>query len=175
LSTLPETHELPDNLPTTLRALVDYWRGECDRLGRVPSMAEFNLMDIYKIAPRLFIGDRILSADGHVRYRWRYWGTTLCTFVGADLTGKYLDETHDEKAHDAAIKYYDWALENNKPQYFRQTISVRGAEHTYWEYERVIVPLTDQDRQAQHIVGVYVSEHEDHRQLTENLPNQVLH
>ncbi len=158
---MPDINDLPEKLPPILQELVDYWRIVSDKVGRLPSLNDINLIDIYKIAPRIFIADRVEDSEDRIRYRWRYWGTTLCDFVGADLTGKFLDVTHDDKATSAAMKYYEWALENGKPHYFCQAIRVKESPNTYWDYERLIVPLEDKTGQPGHILGVYVSEHEN--------------
>ena len=158
---MPETYDLPEDLPPVLQELLDYWLAVSDRTGVLPTLSDINLMELYRIAPRLFIGDRVRAENGNIRYRWRFWGTTLSIFVGADLTGKFLNQTHDEKATAAAIKYYEWALENGKPHHYCQGISVVGSENTYWEYERLIVPVADKTGQPGHIMGVYVSDQED--------------
>jgi len=158
---MPETNELPKNLTPVLQELLNYWTGACERLGQLPSLDDLNLIDIYKIAPRLFVGDRCQDEAGRVRYLWRFWGTSLCTFVGGDLTGKFLDQTHDQDATTAATKYYEWALENHNPHHCRQAISVVGSERTYWDYERLIVPVADRSGHPGHVIGVYFSEQED--------------
>jgi len=159
-------------MPPVLQELVEYWRTVRERLGRVPSLSDIKLMDIYKIAPRLFIADRIKTEDGIIRYRWRYWGTTLSRFAGVDVTGKYLDETHDEKANAAAMKFYEWSLEQGEPHHSRQGIRVIGSQKAFWDYERVIVPLMDKAGQPGHIVGVYFSQQEGQSSKSESLPNE---
>jgi len=155
---MSEKFELPEKLPPDLQVLVDYWRTMRESLGHVPWLTEINLIDLYKIASRLFIADRVETEDGIIRYRWRYWGSTLCRFAGAEVTGKFLDETHDEEATAAATEFYDWALENGEPHHSRQGIRVIGTQKAYWTYERVIVPLMDKTGQPGHVAGVYFSE-----------------
>ena len=171
---MSEIPELPQNMPPVLHELVAYWRAVRERLGRMPSLSDIRMMDIYKIAPRLFIADRVETEDGIIRYRWRYWGTTLSRFAGADVTGKYLDETHDEKANAAAMRYYEWALEQGEPHYFCQDVRVIGSQNTYWEYERVIVPLLNKTGQPGHILGVYVSEQGHQPPMVEPESNETM-
>jgi len=161
-------------MPPVLQELIAYWRSVGERVGRVPSLSDIGLMDIYKIAPRVFIADRIKTEDGAIRYRWRYWGTTLSRFAGVDVTGKYLDETHDEKANAAAMRFYEWALEQGEPHHFSQDVRVIGSQNTYWQYERVIVPLLDKTGQPRHILGVYVSEQEHQTSMAEPVSSETV-
>jgi len=160
-----ENTDIPTDLPEKLQVLIDYWQDQVDRLGRLPMLDEINLMDIYKIAPRIFMADRIVLDDGAVDYVWRYWGGTLCQFAGADLTGKRLSQTHDDAAVNIALESYGWALKTGKPHYFAQALRVKGARHADWDYQRVIVPLSGRsspggEPEAKHILGVYVSVHD---------------
>jgi len=157
-------YKLPSRLPNDLQSLLHYWQNRQTQLGHLPSWADVNLMDLYAIAPRIFVADRTEKRSGSIRYRWRYWGTKLTTFVGADLTGKYLDDTHDSAANEAAFGHYEWVLQTRRPHYFNNHVSVIGARTPHWSYERLIVPLEGKTVRSGHILGVYVSE--DERRLS---------
>jgi len=171
------SHDLPKSMPPILQDLVTYWLGVIEKVGNIPQLNEISLMDIHKLAPRMFIGDRIVEDSGGIRYRWRYWGTQLSAFADADLSGKYLDETHNEQACATAIEHYEWSLNTGKPCYLRQNISIVDTHKGYKDYQRVIVPLANKSGQPAHILGVYVSDHENvwyNQEYTKNMDKVYL-
>ena len=152
-----EGSNFPEVLPVPLQELVDYWAGKRSSLGRLPALGDINLMDLYKLAPHLFICDRVIDETGNPRYLWRYWGTALASFTKFDATGKYLEESHEEDAIERASRMYGWVLDNAEPNYQKLRISVVGSLDRSWDYERVVVPLANKDGAPGHILGTYVS------------------
>ena len=158
-----EGSNFPDVLPAELQELVDYWADKRASLGCLPALSDINLMDLYKLAPRLFICDRVLDDSGNQRYMWRYWGTALTNFTRFDATGKYLEDSHEEDAVQRAMKMYDWVLDNAEPNYQKLKISVVGSSGRNWDYDRLVVPLADKGGRPGHILGTYVSDFEKDR------------
>jgi hypothetical protein len=151
---------LPDRLPPDLVMLLKYWQKLSSQIGQTPKLSDIDLMNLYQIAPRVFIADRIVENHDGVRYRWRYWGTACSLFVGSDLTGNYLDQTHDEKATQAALECYEWSINTGNPQHFRERVRVLSSHNVAWQYERLIVPLLGHSPETGHIIGVYYSKDE---------------
>jgi len=166
---MQDAYPLPADLDPILQQLVDCWQGKVDNLGRVPMLREMDLMELYAIAPRFFLADQIITDDGKIDYRWRYWGSTLCRFVSGDFTNKLLSDTHDARAAEHAREIYSWSMQHGKPQYSDEGMRLNKTYKVFWKYERVIVPLLQNTLnkddppvagQFGHILGVYISDND---------------
>lgn len=166
---MQDRYTLPTDLDPVLQHLVDCWQAKVDHLGRVPMRSEMDLMELYEIAPRLFLADQIIDDGGNTDFRWRYWGSTLCRFVSGDFTNKMLSDTHDARAAAHAREIYLWSMQYGKPQYSDQGMRLNKTHKVFWRYERVIVPLLQNTHNRDggpaadkfgHILGVYMSDHD---------------
>lgn len=153
-------HSSDADFSPVLYQAVDYWRLRRDRKGRLPALKDINLMDLYFVAPGIFIADLVEQKNGPPRFRWRYWGAKVTNFVGRDVTGMYLDETHDEDASREALESYTWSLAKGEPHFWRQTVRVRESARSHCTYERVVLPLADAAGVPAHLLGLYASDHE---------------
>ncbi len=148
--------KFPETLHPKLRLVFDYWSGLKAKLGRLPALDEIDLMDLWRVAPNLFILDLERSTDSRDRFLWRYWGTTLVNFTGVELTGKRLDQTHAEEAVVEAVAAYRWVLESGKPHYWQRGVRINETGKDFLRFERIALPLLDRDRKPGHILGVAV-------------------
>ena len=148
---------LPKNLSKELRIVIEYWLGLCKDLGRIPKLSEIELMDIWPVAPFLFIADLNSNDDGSPDYRWRYWGTALRDYTGIEGTGKFLHQTHDPEAVDDALQSYNKVLETSEPDHWIKHMRIVGIDGSHRVYERIIVPLLNDEEKPAHILGVFVA------------------
>ncbi len=148
--------EFPHTLHPDLQLVLDYWSDLKTTLARLPALDEIDLMDLWEVAPKLFIADFEESADQRSRFRWRYWGTGLVEYSGAELTGKYFDQTHTEEAVVEAGAVYRWVLESGEPHYWRQGVRTIDVDKTFLSYERIVLPLLNREGKPGHLLGIAV-------------------
>jgi len=137
------------NSPVT-RRLLDYW--DILRCGRArPRLRDFELMEIYEIAPTLVIRDLI---DGGAEFRCRYWGTRLVPFFGFDATGKLLMDCYVPDSAEVLRNRMLTAMTAEMP------IRVAGIVDLVdtivpKSYEAVWLGLDDDDGRPAHAVAVF--------------------
>ena len=148
---------LPVQLPPRLVSLRDYWQQLRAAKVGVPTVADIDLMAIYRDAPYVFIADRRVE-NGVSLYFWRYWGTAIRDLTGVEATGKFLHETHQHAGAEEARIDYDTVLADLKPSYWRRKVRTLGEDRSYLVYERIVFPLVDAQGVGAHILGVFSAE-----------------
>ena len=97
---MPDTFQYLDvgtiddcQLPTTI-VLKDYWESKYTLANDTPRYEDVNLMDLYKVAPLMFVKDVIDDGEDFVN---RFWGTELSSVIGLELTGVRVSEYQPER------------------------------------------------------------------------------
>jgi len=129
-------------------ALLQYWR-ELGGNDGTPAFSAFQLMDIYRFAPMIFIRDRV--EDGN-EFRVRFVGTKLTEWLGKELTGKLVRESFTAEAAKSLLKAFQTCADENCPV---RTVGyadfVEQREH--WNFESFYLPLLGPDGTVDHVVG----------------------
>ncbi len=143
------------DLHPELARVLEYWQARYLKAGRVPALRDIELMDFYDIADRMIIADRVGEIPDETYY-WRFAGTTLRDISGMELTGKHLHETHDAETTAAAVEVYRKMAIDGQPHYWARPAGVIDLDRSFIHYERVVVPLADDDGALVHLMGVFV-------------------
>jgi len=106
-------------------------------------------MDIYKVAPQLYIRDWV--EDGN-EFRVRFIGTKLTEWLGKELTGKLVCESFTAEAATSLLEAFRICASENCPV---RTVGyadfVERREH--WNFESLYLPLLGPDGTVDHVVG----------------------
>jgi len=135
------TSEVPNLRGRCCSALYRYWL-EKRRDAALPDWAAFAFMDLYRIAPFMFVLD-VTDPDDAGRLYYRFMGTQLVAYRRLrrfpDLTGKYFSEC--DRAYDPAAMaaaYMDCAR-SGRP--VLMTGEYR-TENSFGLHERLLLPWT---------------------------------
>jgi len=123
--------------------------------GEPPCIGDIDLMEIYKIADRLVLIDLEGDVAGKHRFKWRLAGTALRQIVGLELTGQYLDDVAEEKTANEAGRIYCQVLTNGAPHAWRHKVMIQAMNRNYVQYDRLLLPLADEEGHLRHLIGVY--------------------
>lgn len=119
-------------------------------------------MQIYEMAPYVFIGDRLQDVEGgtpgQTDYRWRYWGTAVRDLTGSEATGKRLSETHDAEAVTEALQSFADVLQSGKPDYWKRRVRTVAIDRSFLNYERIVFPLLNAAGEMAHVFGVFATD-----------------
>lgn len=129
---------LPSKLHPTLMRFRDVWidlKGDHD----MPGPDEFSLEHFAEFMPNICLIDVEPQSGTARRFRYKLVGQSLCEIIGADVTGRYLDEVYGEDAYDWLQSEYEEAIRNRKPSYhsfLRNTV-----DNALIFYERLLLPI----------------------------------
>lgn len=132
-------HDLGNLQGASTSALFDYWKTKKgDR--SVPDWADFEFMDIYKIAEVMAVLDVDPSFDAN-KLRYRYFGTKIVQYrrhrAYPDLTGKTFEQADRTYNSNALLDAYNGCIRTATPVVMKgeyQTDQSSGL------HERVILP-----------------------------------
>lgn len=142
-------HDLLGDPPSPLhRDLVAFldWLAGLRRDGEATTRAEdVNLMEVWRLAPRIEIADVLRYADGSFRYRWRYAGSAVREAWGGETTGRFLEETDTPASVREISQAYGEIIETGQPHYARRTVTSAQEDRSFLTYQRVAAPLAGAD------------------------------
>lgn len=138
--------------------LADYWLEKSDASPVVgPQWSQFELMDIYAIAPRVVIKDVI---NGGAEFRNRYWGTHITDAFHLDATGKITGEYLSAGFAKQGLDLLRMVIQEIRPvrvwgraEFFSQ------ADHK--TFEAAFVPLFGADGKATQVASAFRFEFTD--------------
>jgi len=151
---------LPDALNSDIAAVLAYWQAKCADAtpGPFPHLNDIGLMDLYKLAGNLLICDVVREDDPQPRYRWRYWGTSLTTFFGAEMSGRFIDDIYTPDAARKISSSYNWVLENKTIHYWHRHGGLAHDDKQHLQYERLICPVLGKSGEIDHLFGIITFE-----------------
>lgn len=98
-------------------------------------------------------------------FRYRFIGTKVCEFEGADYTGKYACDLEPRKLGLAAHRAFATFIENPQPTFFMMLGDERGeTPHMFRVYGGIRVALSNDGEQVDQILALAQLEY-DHREL----------
>jgi len=152
---LPST-PYPDNPHPDIERVRVYWEERCPAPDRLPHLSDIQLMDLYDIADHLLLADVIRDDDKGLRYFWRYGGTALRDFFGAELTGKFIHEAYSDDAAKAVQGAYNWIVETGRRHYWIRRGGLMQPDQRHLVYERYICPVIGDSGGIDHLFGIIV-------------------
>ncbi len=134
----------------TTNRLYDYWRGKCGDRER-PHLADIELMDLYDIAPFMFIRDVI---DDGKDLMCRFWGTEMTNAFKMDCSGKPISKSFTAYGSKNAIEIYLAVLESKLPTRLIGDLGyVDRAD--FISFEAIMLSLDGKEMPKQHVIGAY--------------------
>lgn len=136
--------------------LLRYWQSLAARLGRLPRRAEIDPLALSSLLPHLFLVDVVHAGEAEPRFRFRLLGGAI-TDRESVRPGQYLDEFQGMRDSEKIMRHYHDAL--------KLRIRVRSAtlawDHPTKEfitYHAVLLPLSDDGRQVDTLLGLAIYE-----------------
>jgi hypothetical protein len=128
-----------------LAAALAYWRGK--RRGRsMPSRRDIDPIEVPALLPHLQLVDIVGG-----RFRYRLVGTELVTVFGRDYTGMFPDELFPGTRGQMICEVFAAVRKARKPMFLRNRYLT--AKHWDLEASRLLMPLSDNDREVNMILG----------------------
>lgn len=122
-----------------LRAFYRYWqkiRGQRP----MPARGDFDPLDVPQLLKDLFLVE-VHGAAPPWRFRYRLAGTGISSFVGADYTGRFIDEVFPPPALAIVEHFYSAPVRYRLPVYSSTSLVVPGAIFPK-QISRLILPLS---------------------------------
>jgi|GEM_PF-496792 len=130
--------------------VLAYWDGKRGARLR-PTWSDFDLIDIFDVAPTTIVKDMIDDGESFVN---RYWGTQMVEILGIDATGKSISDSYSE----TETKVFHWMLRRalNSATPVRVLADMALDSKTVdLQLEGIIVPLDGETREKEHLVISY--------------------
>ena len=128
-----------DDIPhDVLKDIFHYWQVMKDERA-MPSRADLNPADIVSLLPHISLVDVEHETK---RYKIRLVGTETVRALGADITGKYLDELPRIEQHLKAR--YDWLVEKKAPYLIYDKL--KWSQKSFLDFCSVGMPLSNNGR-----------------------------
>jgi len=140
-----------DCLSPKTSLLADYWRERMAPDGTLPRWRDFELMDLYAIAPTLAVKDVIDAGGDFIN---RYWGSQLTNALGFEGTQARVSTYRPITMRETVLKRYRQLVATREPSLARGRISsMPGLE--YLHFELIHMPLRGDGSSVDHIISVY--------------------
>ena len=134
-----------------LGPMLRYWSAKCRECGGLPRPSDVDAAELPAgVLPYLTLLDVI---DGGRTFRVRLVGTASAAAVGADHTGKYLDETMPSDVLDAALGRYRAAIAHRRPVLTLSDYDMLGGERV--RNRMMVLPLSSDGITVDRLLGVY--------------------
>ncbi len=156
-----ETGTPPEFIRTDeVKAFWTYVLGLCADVWP-PCYADFEVMDLYAVAPHLVILD---TAPDSQRLRVRYAGTRVVELFGQETTGLYMDQVDLGKHKSELLQVYCRCRDEAVPFWTLTSVHL-NEERSFgppvqrmFDYERLVFPLQDDDGSIVHLVSIVIRE-----------------
>ena len=133
-----------------LRSLYGYWQ-RIRGARPVPLRTDFDPLDVPKLLKDLFLVE-VHGADPPWRFRYRLAGTGISDFVGADYTGRFIDEVFPSPARAIVQRFYSAPVRCRRPVYSSTRLVVPGSTFPK-QISRLILPLTSDGQRIDLLVS----------------------
>ena len=130
--------------------LLHYWREKCGNRPR-PLLSDLELMDLYDIAPLMFIRDVV---DGGKDLRCRFWGTEMASAYHMDCSGKLVSDSFTAYGSKNTLDIYMAALESGLPMRLLGNLGYVGKSESN-SFEGIMLSLDGKDHPKQHVIGAF--------------------
>lgn len=147
--------ELPEGLPEDLRVLGRRWEVSARTSGRLPRLDEIDLGGM-EGTDRIFIAAVDQSSDP-VQFSYLHIGETLLGMFGHSGQGAPLWKSREQVLGLLEVCYRQ-AVATGRPCH--DWARVKLDEGRTFEFERLLLPFSDDGKRVSHIVGMAVLQHE---------------
>lgn len=96
----------------------------------------------------------VVDDQGQRRFRFRLVGTAQAEAIGADFTGRFVDEVFEERAAKPVLKAMLSVVDTRKPYHTEANIPLPDRAHV--RYERTIFPLASDGWNVDMLIAAYV-------------------
>jgi len=147
-------HSLPaDAEDPRFHAFFAYWQSKAP-FGRLPGRQHIDPLDIPRLLPHIALYD-VVRQDGDFRFRFRLVGTGAAQALGADNTGRYIDEIMEADAYGPLHAAYSQIVRDHTPQYWQRNLPF--ANRDFLAVQRLALPLAADGSTVDMIMTYYVA------------------
>lgn len=148
----------PKNLPSKLHPILLRFRelwAELKGDREMPDADDSILSKFTDFQNNLCLIDVEEASNASRRFRYRMVGRTLTEIIGADVTGRYLDEIYGDDAYDWLSNEYEEAIASRAPSYhsfLRNTV-----DNALIFYERLLLPLGQEGKAPSAFIALHLT------------------
>lgn len=148
----------PEDSHPDLLVLYDYWRQKADSVHRLPKWSEFDLLDLGRLAPQIYVADVVeTSADGMPsRFFYRYVGTEFQKILHVEMTGHHMDEFFDDSHLGEFCTVCAQMFRDQSAHIWHRHMEHSSISPSVISYYRLAVPLINDQGEPSQIVGLCV-------------------
>lgn len=140
-------HAFPrDILNPTLAKAFDYWRSIGE--GSIPSRCQLTPAAMLPFLSGVLLWDHAPATDD---FFCRLAGTRICEVAGRELRGQSLEQMHGTGSAAVRINFED-VVHRRSINFVQRRMS--WVNRAYRQYERLLMPLTDETGAVRHLMGV---------------------
>ena len=121
--------------------------------GRLAGRQHIDPIELKGLLPYVNLFDVVQERD-RLRFRFRLLGTAQAEALGADFTGRFIDEVFDERAAKPIIKAMLSVVNTGKPHH--AIVGVPLPDRSHIRFERTIFPLAGDGAQVDMLIAAYV-------------------
>jgi len=133
------------------RTFFDYWRSKAPP-GRLPGRQHIDPLEIPKLLARIAMFD-VVRTGAQLRFRFRLMGTGVVDMMGADYTGRWIDDTMTPD--DCAKLYAAFAqVCAGQPHYWERLLPFSNRD--FVGHRRLALPLASDGATVDMIIGCYI-------------------
>ncbi len=133
-------------------AFFVYWQSKAPP-GRLPGRQHIDPLEIPRLLRHIALYD-VVRQDGDFRFRFRLVGTGLAEALGADNTGRFIDEIMPAEAYPALHATYSQLARQGTPQYWQRNLPF--ANRDFLAVQRLALPLAADGNTVDMIMSYYV-------------------
>ena len=115
----------------------DYWCSKAPE-GKLPGRQHIDPSELRALLPNILIYD-VVRVDGRYRFRYRLWGSFVTQLVGADFTGKFIEDAAEPERHADINSVLSAIVTSRQPHFWQQPVPVPNRD--FIAYQRLALPL----------------------------------
>jgi hypothetical protein len=142
----------PDAKDPRFRELFAYWQNKAPP-GRLPGRAHIDPLEIPRLLPHLALYD-VVRAGEDFRFRFRLVGTGAAEALGADNTGKFIDEIMKPEPYTPLHASYATLVREHAPQYWQRNLPFDNRD--FLAIRRLALPLAADGQNVDMVMSYYV-------------------
>lgn len=130
--------------------MLEYWRSKCHG-DSCPRLTDFDLMDIYDLAPLATICDAV---DDGREFVARFFGSGIVSVFGFDRTGQTIAEGYPPDCADMIIERYALPYRTGKPVRVVGHLTAIGKDFPI-AFEGIFLPLRNRQGRIAHVTAAF--------------------
>lgn len=152
---MPEIDALPAPLQETpFRTLYELWRAAC-RPGKLPSRCDFDPTDLPpRLLAQILLFDCVQAVQGW-RFRFRVAGTAFTDLIGAEATGRFLDEIAPPERTQPVQTALETVTEMGRPVYLESRLTLVNRD--FVRVRRLGLPLARDGVNVDMVLAIFAA------------------